>query len=76
MRSSRVRMRDAMDVSAQARLGARTNELGADGQAVWSRHPDAGVKLCETYRRAMVANEPGTPAFDSHISKTDASPMG
>ena len=36
-------MRDAMDVSAQARLGAWTNGLEADGQAVWSRHPDAGV---------------------------------
>jgi hypothetical protein len=45
-RSSRVLDADAMDVSAQARLGARTNEFEADGQAVWSRHPDAGVKFC------------------------------
>jgi len=50
-----------MDVSAQARLGAWTNEFEADGQAVWSRHPDAGVKLCGTFRKAMVAKKPGTP---------------
>jgi hypothetical protein len=29
----------------------RTNDCRADGQAVWSRHPDAGVKLATTCSR-------------------------
>ena len=37
-------------------------ETFADGQAVWSRHPDAGVKFCGfTSPQVMVANKPGTP---------------
>src|SRR5882724_2734197 len=35
--------RDAMDASAR-----ETNAFDADGQAVWSCPPDAGVKPCET----------------------------
>ena len=31
--------RDAMDVS-----GALTNAAGTDGEGVWSRFPDAGIK--------------------------------
>jgi len=38
-----------------------TSEADADGKAVWSRSPDAGIKFCETCRRAMVAIKPGTP---------------
>jgi len=30
-------------------------ETFADGQAVWSCPPDAGVKLCATFCKAMVA---------------------
>src|SRR5262249_43020681 len=48
--------RDAMDVSAR-----RTSASDADGQAVWSRSPDAGIKFAEDDRQATVATKPGTP---------------
>ena len=31
----------------------------ADGEAVWSRRPDAGVKLVKEISPMMVANKPG-----------------
>jgi hypothetical protein len=37
-----------------------TGSNRADGQAVWSWHPDAGVKFTG-FLWAMVANKPGTP---------------
>jgi hypothetical protein len=38
--------RDAVDVSElQRAIRERTNNTDADGQAVWSWHPDADVKL-------------------------------
>src|SRR5205814_1212333 len=39
-RSSRTLRRDAMDAAAH-----ETNAPAADGKAVWSWHPDAGVKF-------------------------------
>jgi hypothetical protein len=39
---------------------AKTNETGADGEAVWSWRPDAGVKWCGAIRAATVANKPVT----------------
>jgi len=39
-------VRDAVDVSElQRAFRERTNNTDADGQAVWSWHPDADVKL-------------------------------
>ena len=32
----------------------------ADGEIVWSRSPDAGIKFCETLHRATVAKSPDT----------------
>jgi hypothetical protein len=43
------------------RRRARRAWLAADGEIVWSWRPDAGVKFCETFRRATVAKKPGTP---------------
>jgi hypothetical protein len=45
-----------MDAAAQL-----TNGANADGKAVWSWHPDAGVKLAESFSRATVAKKPGAP---------------
>jgi hypothetical protein len=54
--SSRTWAGDAMDADA------RNDEArGADGEIVWSRSPDAGIKSCGTFRRATAANKPGTP---------------
>jgi hypothetical protein len=41
----------------------------ADGEIVWSRHPDAGVKLAGDDWQATVAKEPGTPRR-SRISRS------
>jgi len=42
-------------------LGARqTIAREADGEAVWSRRPDAGVKSRGNFRAAMVARKPVT----------------
>jgi hypothetical protein len=38
-----------------------TSDVLADGKIVWSCPPDAGVKFCETFRRATVATKPGSP---------------
>ena len=44
------------------RLLRRTNAASADGKAVWSWHPDAGVKsFGRRSREATEANKPGTP---------------
>jgi hypothetical protein len=51
--SSRNVRRVAMDAIGAQRRSARD----AFDEAVWSRHPDAGVKLA----RATVTTEPGTP---------------
>ena len=45
--------RDAVDVSAQ-----QTSAFDADGQAVWSCPPDAGVKLCMTNARRRWLTSP------------------
>ena len=36
-----------------------TSAAEADGEVVWSRRPDAGVKSCGKTREAMVARKPG-----------------
>ena len=36
-----------------------TNDTDADGEAVWSWRPDAGVKFGEFLHQATVANKPG-----------------
>jgi hypothetical protein len=36
-----------------------TNDTNADGKAVWSWRPDAGVKFCGVIHEATVANKPG-----------------
>jgi hypothetical protein len=36
-----------------------TNDTDADGKAVWSWRPDAGVKWRGAIRAATVANKPG-----------------
>ena len=36
-----------------------TSVAEADGEVVWSRRPDAGVKSCGKAREAMVARKPG-----------------
>jgi len=38
---------------------AQTSAADADGEVVWSWHPDAGVKLAEGIPQATVAKEPG-----------------
>src|SRR5262249_9027605 len=53
--------RDAVDARRLSALCAWTKAYLADGQAVWSCPPDAGVKSCGTFRKATVANKPGTP---------------
>jgi hypothetical protein len=47
--------RDAVDVRWRVDEGAWL----ADGEVVWSRRPDAGVKLVKEISPAMVANKPG-----------------
>jgi hypothetical protein len=42
-------------------LARETSVTDADGEAVWSWSPDAGIKRCETPRGATGANKPGTP---------------
>jgi hypothetical protein len=39
--------------------GARTNDVAADGKAVWSWRPDAGVKFRGVIRVTTVARKPG-----------------
>jgi hypothetical protein len=41
------------------KLARRRTRAGADGEAVWSRRPDAGVKLAGNILRATVARKPG-----------------
>jgi len=43
-------------VDAEASI---TNGTEADGEAVWSWHPDAGVKLAEAILLMTVAKKPG-----------------
>ena len=40
-----TRQRRVRDVIAERSQGARTNDIAADGKAVWSWRPDAGVKF-------------------------------
>jgi hypothetical protein len=47
-------MRDAVDA-----LCCETNSAKADGEVVWSWHPDAGVKFAEETLLATVTNKPG-----------------
>ena len=37
-----------------------TNGTEVDGEVVWFRRPDAGVKSCGLFREAMVARKPVT----------------
>jgi len=53
-RSSRTLRRDAMDAAAH-----ETNAPAADGKAVWSWRPDAGVKFAGNALQATVAKKPG-----------------
>src|SRR6185312_15886942 len=47
---------------AEARQSHLAETGCADGEVVWSRSPDAGIKLSrDVFARAMVANKPGTP---------------
>ena len=39
--------RDAMDAAASGAIIARTNDVAADGEVVWSWRPDAGAKVAE-----------------------------
>ena len=43
------------------RLMSLAKDIGVDGQAVWFRSPDAGIKLAQNDCAAMVAKKPGTP---------------
>ena len=54
VRTSRTLGRDAMDAMAPL-----TMALVADGKAVWSWRPDAGVKCRGVFRGATVARKPG-----------------
>src|SRR5262249_8772990 len=40
---------------------ARRSVSPADGEIVWSRSPDAGIKFLDDDSRTTVANKPGTP---------------
>src|SRR5215475_10788926 len=63
--------RDAMDA-----VGARDERGRADGEIVWSRRPDAGVKfLARRWREATEANKPGTPGRARISRKTIAQGM-
>ena len=42
------------------RMRCKTSSADADGEVVWSRHPDAGVRSA-AFLRTTVANKPGTP---------------
>ena len=42
-----------------AKACARRTRADADGEAVWSRRPDAGVKFAGNISRATVARKPG-----------------
>ena len=48
-----------MDAAASGAIIARTNDVAADGEVVWSWRPDAGAKLAEAIPRVTVAKEPG-----------------
>jgi hypothetical protein len=41
------------------RVVSNDDDTNADGKAVWSWRPDAGVKWCGAIRAATVANKPG-----------------
>ena len=41
--------------------GAGERRLMRTSEVVWSRSPDAGIKLCGRFREATVANKPGAP---------------
>jgi len=43
------------------RAAALTNAAGADGKAVWSWRPDAGVTFAGHFSRTTVAKELGSP---------------
>ena len=48
-----------MDAAASGAIIARTNDVAADGEVVWSWRPDAGAKFVEASPRMTVAKEPG-----------------
>src|SRR5882762_3053701 len=50
----------------------RRTQAVAYGEIVWSRHPDAGVKLCGKSRRATVARKPGRRGEHAISRKTIA----
>jgi hypothetical protein len=53
--------RDVRRVAVDAVGAQRRSAHDAFDEAVWSRHPDAGVKLRVKESGATVATEPGTP---------------
>ena len=44
-----------------------TNAPAADGKAVWSWHPDAGVKFAGSDLQATVTKKPGHRLLNAHI---------
>jgi hypothetical protein len=51
--------RDAMDATHRSAIFARTSDVFADGEVVWSWRPDAGAKFRNDDCEATVAKEPG-----------------
>jgi hypothetical protein len=47
----------------------KTRAPDADGEGVWSWHPDAGVKFAGVIPQATVAKEPVHRLSDAHISE-------
>ena len=45
--------------ASELSLGMRTNDAEADGEVVWSWHPDAGAKLARDDSPMMGARKPG-----------------
>jgi hypothetical protein len=64
--SSRNVRRGAVDAS-----GARRCARGASDEAVWSRHPDAGVKLASKRCRPF---GPDTPRLQATVTRTPGTP--
>ena len=48
-----------MDAAASGAIIARTNDVAADGEVVWSWRPDAGAKLAGAIPRTTVATKHG-----------------
>src|SRR5262245_54985687 len=66
-----------MDAKYRSVIFARTSDVFADGEIVWSWRPDAGVKLAMMLRitPTTVANKPGSPRRSRISRKTIAQGM-